>query len=76
MDDDDFNDLIEQEIIFTEILIVTFVQVIFIHYVENNFSSIPMRTSPLSGAAYVFELLDCGNDRRIKETATHDKKFL
>jgi hypothetical protein len=26
-----------------------------------------MRTSPLCGAEYTFELLDCGNDRHIKE---------
>jgi hypothetical protein len=58
IDNDDFNDLIEQEVIFTGFLIVTFVQAIHIHYVKNNISSVPMRTFPLSGAAYGFERLD------------------
>jgi hypothetical protein len=67
MDDDDLDDFIEEELIFTELLLATIAQAIIILYVENNFSSFPLRTSPLSGAAYVFELLDCRNDRRIKE---------
>ncbi len=73
MDDNDLDNSIEEEWIFTELLLVTIAQAIIIYYVETNFSSSPMRTSSLSGAAYVFELLDCGNDRHIKEVLRMSK---
>jgi hypothetical protein len=67
MDDDELDDAIEEELILSELLLLTLIQAIIIYYVENNFPFLPMRTFPLSGHAYRAELLCYRNDRHMNE---------